>query len=85
MHACACDMPGRGVVHGQVHLDGRLGPASWGPRALPGGPHSHRMVCLHVQEPCRSFVLRDIICAYCNFCTDLDLCRDPALQVHGWG
>lgn len=39
----------------------------------------HRVCAL--QEPCRSFVLRDIICAYCNFCTDLDLCRDPALQV----
>ena len=33
------------------------------------------------QEPCRSFVLRDVICAYCNACTDLDLCRDPNLQV----
>ena len=35
----------------------------------------------HVQEPCRSYVLRDVICVYCNHCTDLDLCRDPALQV----
>ena len=34
-----------------------------------------------VQEPCRSYVLRDVICVYCNHCTDLDLCRDPALQV----
>lgn len=34
-----------------------------------------------LQEPCRSFVLRDVICAYCNACTDLDLCRDPNLQV----
>lgn len=33
------------------------------------------------QEPCRSFVLRDVICTYCNACTDLDLCRDPNLQV----
>ena len=26
-------------------------------------------------------MLRDVICVYCNHCTDLDLCRDPALQV----
>ena len=30
-----------------------------------------------VQEPCRSYVLRDVICVYCNHCTDLDLCRGP--------
>ncbi len=34
-----------------------------------------------MQEPCRSFVLRNVICSYCNDCTDLDLCRDPALQA----
>lgn len=33
------------------------------------------------QEPCRSFVLRNVICSYCNDCTDLDLCRDPMLQA----
>ncbi|KAK9830879.1 hypothetical protein WJX81_001263 [Elliptochloris bilobata] len=36
------------------------------------------------KEPCRSFVLRDVICAYCNACADLDLCRDPNLQEHNW-
>ncbi|CAL8464190.1 g3725 [Coccomyxa elongata] len=36
------------------------------------------------REPCRSFVLRNVICSYCNDCTDLDLCRDPALQEHQW-
>ena len=28
-----------------------------------------------------SFVLRDVICPSCNDCRDLDLCRDPHLQV----
>ena len=28
-----------------------------------------------------SFVLRDVICTNCNDCRDLDLCRDPHLQV----
>ena len=37
--------------------------------------------CSPMQEPCRSYVLRDVICMFCNHCTDLDLCRDPALQV----
>ncbi|KAK9824549.1 hypothetical protein WJX72_011249 [[Myrmecia] bisecta] len=36
------------------------------------------------QEPCLSFVLRDVICTYCNNCRDLDLCRDPDLQAHKW-
>ena len=31
-----------------------------------------------------SFVLRDVICPSCNDCRDLDLCRDPQLQVHRW-
>lgn len=26
-------------------------------------------------------MLRDVICVYCNICTDLDLCRDPSLQA----
>ena len=34
-----------------------------------------------VQEPCMSYVLRDVICPSCNDCRDLDLCRDPHLQV----
>lgn len=37
-------------------------------------------LCL-LQEPCMSFVLRDVICTSCNDCRDLDLCRDPHLQV----
>ena len=28
-----------------------------------------------------SYVLRDVICTNCNNCRDLDLCRDPHLQV----
>lgn len=28
-----------------------------------------------------SYVLRDVICPSCNDCRDLDLCRDPHLQV----
>lgn len=36
------------------------------------------------REPCASFTLRDVICAYCNDCRDLDLCRDPALQRGDW-
>ena len=45
-------------------------------------PHSAGLsCCAPAQEPCRSYVLRDVICMYCNHCTDLDLCRDPALQV----
>ena len=30
-------------------------------------------------DPCRSYTLQDVICSYCNYCQDLDLCRDPAL------
>ncbi|DBA81285.1 TPA: hypothetical protein ACH3X2_006902 [Trebouxia sp. C0005] len=36
------------------------------------------------KEPCMSYVLRDVICPSCNDCRDLDLCRDPHLQVHRW-
>ena len=42
---------------------------------------SPNKVACSMQEPCRSYVLRDVICVYCNHCTDLDLCRDPALQA----
>ena len=34
-------------------------------------------------DPCRSHVLPDVICSFCNFCQDLDLCRDPSLATHG--
>ncbi|KAG9322756.1 hypothetical protein KVV02_007016 [Mortierella alpina] len=30
-------------------------------------------------NPCESFVLRSVICSYCNYCQDLDFCRDPHL------
>ncbi|KAF9330439.1 DNA polymerase epsilon catalytic subunit [Podila minutissima] len=30
-------------------------------------------------NPCESFVLRGVICSYCNYCQDLDFCRDPHL------
>ena len=33
------------------------------------------------QEPCMSFVLKDVVCSQCNNSRDLDLCRDPDLQV----
>lgn len=31
------------------------------------------------EDPCRSFTLPDVICSHCNYCRDLDLCRDPLL------
>jgi DNA polymerase epsilon subunit 1 len=31
------------------------------------------------KDPCRSYVLKDVICTYCNYCQDLDLARDPSL------
>ena len=31
------------------------------------------------ENPCQSFVLRGVICSYCNYCQDLDFCRDPHL------
>lgn len=36
------------------------------------------------RDPCRSYVLRDVVCGRCNHCRDLDLCRDPALLRHTW-
>lgn len=51
----------------------------------PHVPHARhlgqRICCVIMQEPCLSFVLRDVICGSCNSCRDLDLCRDPDLQV----
>lgn len=41
----------------------------------------HVVTCDVLQEPCMSYVLRDVICPSCNDCRDLDLCRDPHLQV----
>lgn len=40
------------------------------------------------RDPCRSYVLPEVICRNCNFCRDLDLCKDPALsqvQPLPWG
>ncbi|XP_062457402.1 DNA polymerase epsilon catalytic subunit A-like [Rhea pennata] len=33
--------------------------------------------------PCRSYMLPEVICRKCNFCRDLDLCKDPALSQDG--
>lgn len=32
------------------------------------------------RDPCRSFVLPEVICHSCNFCRDLDLCKDPSFS-----
>lgn len=32
------------------------------------------------RDPCRSYVLPEVICRSCNFCQDLDLCRDPSVS-----
>lgn len=32
------------------------------------------------RDPCRSYILPEVICRNCNFCRDLDLCKDPALS-----
>ena len=61
-----------------------IGQSQQAPQAAPVKEVTHiaGLSCrAPAQEPCRSYVLRDVICMYCNHCTDLDLCRDPALQV----
>ncbi|XP_063000312.1 DNA polymerase epsilon catalytic subunit A [Elgaria multicarinata webbii] len=35
------------------------------------------------QDPCRSYILPEVICKNCNFCRDLDLCKDPVLSQDG--
>lgn len=35
------------------------------------------------RDPCRSYILPEIICKSCNFCRDLDLCKDPSLSQDG--
>lgn len=30
-------------------------------------------------NPCRTFILPDVICSFCSDCRDLDLCRDNSL------
>lgn len=34
-------------------------------------------------DPCKSYVLPEVICHHCNFCRDLDLCKDPAVSQDG--
>lgn len=36
------------------------------------------------KDPCVSYVLKDVICSYCNDCRDLDVCRDVGLQQRQW-
>lgn len=36
------------------------------------------------ENPCLTFILPDVICSFCNFNKDLDLCRDPDLLNHNW-
>lgn len=31
-------------------------------------------------DPCKSYILPEVICHHCNFCRDLDLCKDPAVS-----
>ncbi len=56
-----------------MHVRGTHGPSMQGVAAALSLPRA--------QEPCRTYVLRDVICAYCNVWADLDLCRDPSLQA----
>ncbi|XP_040208047.1 DNA polymerase epsilon catalytic subunit A [Rana temporaria] len=35
------------------------------------------------RDPCRSYILPEIICRNCNFCRDLDLCKDPLISQDG--
>ncbi|MEQ2187283.1 hypothetical protein GOODEAATRI_003087 [Goodea atripinnis] len=33
----------------------------------------------HFRDPCNSYILPEVICHHCNFCRDLDLCKDPSV------
>ncbi|KAH0625488.1 hypothetical protein JD844_015027, partial [Phrynosoma platyrhinos] len=35
------------------------------------------------RDPCRSYILPEMICKNCNFCRDLDLCKDPVFSQDG--
>nr|XP_036870228.1 DNA polymerase epsilon catalytic subunit A isoform X5 [Manis javanica] len=35
------------------------------------------------RDPCRSYVLSEVICRSCNFCQDLDLCKDSSFSQDG--
>ncbi|KAI4820988.1 hypothetical protein KUCAC02_028941 [Chaenocephalus aceratus] len=34
-------------------------------------------------DPCNSYILPEVICHQCNFCRDLDLCKDPTVAQDG--
>ncbi|KAK5871426.1 hypothetical protein PBY51_004310 [Eleginops maclovinus] len=34
-------------------------------------------------DPCNSYILPEVICHQCNFCRDLDLCKDPSVAQDG--
>ncbi|XP_058888909.1 DNA polymerase epsilon catalytic subunit A-like [Acipenser ruthenus] len=35
------------------------------------------------KDPCQSYILPEVICRHCNFCRDLDLCKDPSVVQDG--
>uniref|UniRef100_A0A3B5MER7 DNA polymerase epsilon catalytic subunit n=1 Tax=Xiphophorus couchianus TaxID=32473 RepID=A0A3B5MER7_9TELE len=35
------------------------------------------------RDPCNSYILPEVICHHCNFCRDLDLCKDPTVAQDG--
>ncbi|KAJ3603695.1 hypothetical protein NHX12_028439 [Muraenolepis orangiensis] len=35
------------------------------------------------RDPCNSYILPEVICHSCNFCRDLDLCKDPSITQDG--
>ncbi|XP_066509888.1 DNA polymerase epsilon catalytic subunit A-like [Hoplias malabaricus] len=35
------------------------------------------------RDPCNSYILPEVICHQCNFCRDLDLCKDPSVAQDG--
>lgn len=35
------------------------------------------------RDPCRSYVLPEVICRSCNFCRDLDLCKESSFSQVG--
>ncbi|XP_048467692.1 DNA polymerase epsilon catalytic subunit A [Rhincodon typus] len=35
------------------------------------------------KDPCQSYILAEVICKNCNFCHDLDLCKDPSMLQDG--
>jgi hypothetical protein len=64
-----------------------VGPTVPGPTVKPRRSRCvTRPGCLWsvYQEPCLTLVLPDVICSDCSDCRDLDLCRDPELQVGGF-